>query len=64
MQRTNTAAEYYFLNARTEIYTSTLKITLFWDFPGGPVVKNLTSNAWDAGLIPGCRTKIPHAAGN
>ena len=35
----------------------------FWDFPGGPVVKNLLSNAGDAGLIPGGGTKIPHAAG-
>ena len=33
------------------------------DFPGGPVVKNLPSNAGDAGLIPGQGTKIPHAAG-
>ena len=24
-----------------------------WDFPGGPVVKNLTVNAADTGLIPG-----------
>ena len=33
------------------------------DFPGGPVVKNLPSNAGNAGSIPGWRTKIPHAAG-
>ena len=33
------------------------------DFPGGPVVKNLPSNAGDARSIPGCRTKIPHATG-
>ena len=31
------------------------------NFPGGPVVKNLASNAGDAGLIPGQGTKIPHA---
>ena len=24
-----------------------------WDFPGGPVVKNLSANAEDTGLIPG-----------
>ena len=30
------------------------------DFPGGPVVKNLPSNAGDAGLIPGRGSKIPH----
>ena len=34
-----------------------------WDFPGGPVVKNLPGNAGDAGSIPGQGTKIPHAAG-
>ena len=33
------------------------------DFPGGPVVKNLPSDAGDAGSIPGRGTKIPHAAG-
>ena len=33
------------------------------DFPGGPVVKNLTYFAEDTGLIPAPRTKIPHAVG-
>ena len=33
------------------------------DFPGGPVVKNLPSNAGDAGSIPGQGTEIPHTAG-
>ena len=32
------------------------------DFPGGPRVKNLPSNAKDANLIPGWGTKILHAA--
>ena len=36
---------------------------LFWDFPGGPLVKNLPSNAGDAGSIPGRGTKIPHVMG-
>ena len=36
---------------------------IFWDFPGGPVVKNPPSNAGDVGLIPGQGTKIPHATG-
>ena len=31
------------------------------DFSGGPVVKNLSSSARDAGLIPGWGTKIPNA---
>ena len=34
----------------------------FRDFPGGPMIKNLCSNAGDAGLIPGSGTKIPRAA--
>ena len=33
------------------------------DFPGGPVVENLPSNAGDASSIPGQGTKIPHVAG-
>ena len=32
------------------------------DFPGGPVVKTLPSNAGGAGSIPGGRAKIPHAS--
>ena len=32
-------------------------------FPGGPVVKNLPSNAGDAGLIPGGGTNILQATG-
>ena len=34
-----------------------------WDFPGGPMVKNLPYNAGDTGSIPGQGTKIPHAMG-
>ena len=29
--------------------------------PGGPVVENLSANAWDRGSIPVRGTKIPHA---
>ena len=36
--------------------------TMHRDFPGGPVVKNLPSNAGDVGSISGQETKIPHAA--
>ena len=32
------------------------------DFPGGPVVKNSTSNAGDVGSNPSQGTKILHAA--
>ena len=33
------------------------------DFPVGPVVKNLPSNAGGGGSISGRGTKIPHATG-
>ena len=33
------------------------------DFPGGPWVKTLPSNAKDSGWIPGWGTKIPPASG-
>ena len=32
-----------------------------WDFPSGPVVKNLPVNAGDVGLIPGQGIEMPHA---
>ena len=32
------------------------------DFPGSPVVKNLSSNAGDLGLIPGWGSKISHTS--
>ena len=35
-----------------------------WDFPGGPVVKNLPFNAGDVGSIPGWGTKVPHTTGS
>ena len=38
-------------------------MTCMRDFPAGPVVKNLPSNAGDASSIPGQGTKIPHAVG-
>ena len=37
------------------------KTTGLWDFPGGPVVKTLLSNAGGVGLIPTQGAKIPHA---
>ena len=33
-------------------YSGLLKMTM-WDFPGGPVAKNLTANAGDMCSIPG-----------
>jgi len=33
------------------------------DFPDGPLVMTLPSNAGDVGLIPGGGAKIPHALG-
>ena len=34
----------------------------YWDFPGGPVVKNPPCNAGDTGSIPGRENKIPCVA--
>ena len=34
--------------------------SMYWDLPGGPVVKSLPSSAEDAGSIPGWGAKIPH----
>ena len=28
-------------------------LKMYWNFPGGPVIKNLPCNAGDAGSIPG-----------
>ena len=42
---------------------SSNKKTILRDFRGGPVVKNLPSNARDAESIPDWGTKIPHAMG-
>ena len=38
-----------------------VKKCLSGNFPGGPVVKNLPSNAEGMVSIPGLGTKIPHA---
>jgi len=37
------------------------EISLSWDFPGGPGVKNPPCNAGNMGLILGPGTKIPRA---
>ena len=42
---------------------SLLKINVGRDFPGGPVVKTLPSNAGGVGSIPGQGAKLPHASG-
>ena len=34
-----------------------------WEFPVGPVVKNLPSDAGDTGLIPGWGAKTSHVTG-
>ena len=44
-------------------HKSVLKIASVGDFPGGPVVQNLPSNAGDTGSISGWGAKIPHAVG-
>ena len=41
----------------------TFQLATYGDFPGGPMVKNLPSNAGNTGSIPGWGTKILHATG-
>ena len=50
------------LFSHSEGWKSQIKMWQGWDFPGGPVVKNLPSNAEDMGLIPGRGIKIPHVS--
>ena len=33
-----------------------------WDFPDGPVVKNLPCNTENVSSIPGLGTKVPHTS--
>ena len=40
-----------------------IKLKVFRDFPGGPVVKTLPSNEGGVASIPGQGAKIPHASG-
>ena len=54
-------------NVFTYLFSFTFTISLWEDFPGGPVVKNMPSEAGDVGSIPGQGTrshmpqlKIPH----
>ena len=51
------------LQSQFGVYWRTDLKTYVRDFPGGPVVKNPPCNAEDEGLIPGRRTKMPHASG-
>ena len=39
----------------------TIKNSQSWDFSTGPAIKNLPSNAGDAGSVPGQGTKITQA---
>ena len=50
---------FFFLDAHKIVHLK----NWWWDFPGGPLVKNLPSNAGEVGSIPGWGTKIPYAAG-
>ena len=45
---------------RCQIQIEKKKITSTGDFPGGPMVKNLPSNAMGVGSVPDQGAKIPH----
>ena len=52
----------YFIPKHTSSLSLLVKIlSSSGEFPSGPVFKTVASNAEDAGLIPGWRTKIPYA---
>ena len=44
-----------------KIDKSIVSMSVYEDFPGGPVVKNSPCNTEDVGSIPGWEIKIPHA---
>ena len=51
-----------FVYQRLKIYKHIYSVKHnYRDFPAGPVVKTLPSNAGGAGLIPSWGAKIPHA---
>ena len=47
----------------TYILSFYLQNNLMGDFPGGPVIKALSSNAGGAGSFPGQGAKSPHTSG-
>ena len=59
-QRSTTSLEVH-LHGSYRASVGSVKITQetpIWEFPGGPVIKNLPFNAGDMGLIPGQGPKI------
>ena len=48
--------------SRKKLLKEQQKVRQDGDFPGGPVVKTLPSNAGIAGLTPGQGARIPHAS--
>ena len=45
----------------SQVIPISLSSSLYWDFPGGPVVKNLPASAANTSLIPGpARSYMPH----
>ena len=63
----NSVQVLHFLNMIIAIWLSQRRSLLLkdpcWDFPDGPVVQILPSNAKGGGSIPGHGPKIPHASG-
>ena len=50
------------LSRMVVLFLQTTVFKIDRDFPGGPVVKTLPSNARGVGSIPGWEAKIPHAS--
>ena len=56
------AGGYHIGQHRSRTFPSLQKVLWVWDFPGGPVIKTLPSNAGGVGSIPGQGAKISHAS--
>ena len=64
MHRVKSQPIFFFLIfSQNEVVKKIFLLKYNWDFPSGPVVKNLPFNAGDVGSVPGMGTKIPHALG-
>ena len=62
-QKANISIKSKCVHSEISFDASLLKVTVFQDFPGSPVVKNIPCNAGDLGSIPGWGMKIPHTMG-
>ena len=63
LQKANISIKSKCVHSEISLNASLLKVTVFLDFPGSPVVKNIPCDAGDLGSIPGWGTQILHTMG-